>query len=187
MVSFEHLTDEQMIEQIKQSGSMEAFGTLYQRYAHVLLGWCLRYLKQQSDSEDAVMDIIEQLLKNINKYEIKNFRNWLFLVARNHCYQRLRGRTEILIDDLNQEKNDGADMESDVEWHLKNEKIENALHEEIENLNQEQKTCIILFYLQNKSYKEIVDTTGFQLSKVKSYIQNGKRNLRLKLEVLRKN
>lgn len=180
MQTLSQLTDEQLIEQIKSSGDRDGFRFIYERYSHVILGWCMRYLKQQAASEDATMDIMEQLIKNIDRYNISNFKNWLFLLTRNHCFQKLRGKTTVLMEDLSQI--DDGFMESDGEEHLKTERIEEALHEEIENLNQEQKECIVLFYLKKKSYKEIVDLTGYEMSKVKSHIQNGKRNLRLSLE-----
>jgi RNA polymerase sigma-70 factor (ECF subfamily) len=52
----------------------------------------------------------------------------------------------------------------------------------IETLGDEQKQCVKLFYLQEKCYKEITESTGFDMNKVKSYIQNGKRNLKICME-----
>jgi len=181
MQSLSTLTDEQLIEQIKTTGDTAGFRVIYERYGHLILGWCMRYLKQQAASEDATMDIMEQLMRNLSRYQIKDFKNWLFLLTRNHCFHKLKGKTAILLDDLSQI--DGEDdMESDANDPLRTERIEEALHEQIESLNEHQKTCIVLFYLKKKSYKEIVELTGYEMTKVKSHIQNGKRNLRLTLE-----
>ena len=181
METLSEMSDEQLIVHIKHTGDKQGFSILYRRYAHLLLGWCLRYLKNQEASEDAVMDILEQLIQNLHRYEIKDFKNWLFLVTRNHCYMRLRGQTHVLIEDLS--KLDGTEvMENQEELHLNIERQENSLHEAIEALKGAQKDCIILFYFKKKSYKEIADLTGFDEKKVKSHIQNGKRNLRLGLE-----
>lgn len=181
MQAVSEMTDEHLIVHIKKTGDKQGFSILYRRYAHLLMGWCLRYLKDQTSSEDAVMDIMEQLIQNLHRYEIKDFKNWLFLVTRNHCYMRLRGQTHVLIEDLS--KLDGQEvMENHEEVHLNIERQENNLHEAIEALKGPQKECIILFYFKQKSYKEIADLTGFDEKKVKSYIQNGKRNLRLGLE-----
>jgi RNA polymerase sigma factor (sigma-70 family) len=49
----------------------------------------------------------------------------------------------------------------------------------IDQLKDEQKECIKLFYLEEKCYQEIAESTSYELKKVKSYIQNGKRNLRI--------
>ena len=175
------MTDEQLITHIKQSGDKKGFSVLFQRYAHLMLGWCLRYLKSQEASEDAVMDIMEQLIQNLHRYEISDFKNWLFLVARNHCYMRLRGQTHLLMDDLSQLDSEEF-VEKQEDMHLQIEEKENCLHEAIENLKGEQKECIVLFYFKKKSYKEIAGITGYEEKKVKSYIQNGKRNLKLELE-----
>lgn len=175
------MNDENLLLHIKQTGDKKGFTILYKRYAHILLGWCLRYLKSQDASEDAVMDIMEQLIQNLHRYDIKDFKNWLFLVTRNHCYMRLRGQTHVLVDDLS--RLDGEEnMENAEEVHLHIEQQENNLHEAIENLKGPQKECIVLFYFKKKSYREIVEITGYDEKKVKSHIQNGKRNLKLELE-----
>ncbi len=181
MKALSQLTDEELIARIKSTGDTSGFSVLYSRYAHILLGWCLRYLKEANSSEDAVMDIMQQLLENIQRYDIKNFKNWLFLVTRNHCYLKLKQKTEVLVDDIS--KIDSPEfMENDSINHLKTERTEDALHEAIEALKGEQKECIVLFYFKKKSYKEIEEITGYDIKKVKSYIQNGKRNLRLSLQ-----
>ena len=181
MKSLIQASDEQIIRHLKETGEKDGFAIIYRRYAHILLGWCLRYLKKSELAEDAVMDIMEQLLNNIHKYNIKDFKNWLFLVTRNHCFMKLRTKTVVLVEDIS--KMDGQNfMEFGDDKHLKNEKIEEALHEEIENLSAEQKRCVVLFYFQKKSYKEIEEITGFELKKVKSHIQNGKRKLRIGME-----
>lgn len=181
MESVIELTDEQLIQQIVSTGDKKGFALLYKRYAHLLLGWCLRYLKDQEASEDAVMDIMEQLIQNLHRYKIKDFKNWLFLVTRNHCFMKLRAKASTLYDDLS---NVGEDdfVENDEDSPLIIEKQELLLHEAIEKLDEEQRICIVLFYFKKLSYKEIVDSTGYEAKKVKSYIQNGKRNLRIALQ-----
>ena len=52
----------------------------------------------------------------------------------------------------------------------------------IEELQDEQKQCVELFYIRKKPYQTIVESTGFEMKKVKSYIQNGKRNLKICME-----
>jgi RNA polymerase sigma-70 factor (ECF subfamily) len=73
-------------------------------------------------------------------------------------------------------------MESEAFVHLNleddtEEKL-NIMAKCIEILQPEQRTTINLFYMEQKCYKEVADLTGFDLKKVKSYIQNGKRNLK---------
>ncbi len=181
MDSIDQLSDKQIIERYKVERDTAYVGQLYHRYAHLIFGWCLRYLKNQTESEDAVMEIIEQLLQNLHKYEIKDFKNWLFLVTRNHCFARLRKKTEHLIDDIS---NLGEDqfMENEEIAPLTIEAREKALHDEIENLKGPQKECIVLFYFKKKTYKEISEITRYDINKVKSHIQNGKRNLRIGLD-----
>ena len=181
MESIDQLSDEAIIARYKESQDNSYIGLLYNRYAHLIFGWCLRYLKTQSESEDVLMEIMEQLLQNLHNYQIKDFKNWLFLVTRNHCFARLRKKTDDLIEDISN-VGDERFMENDDLSPLTIEAREKALHDEIEMLKGPQKECIVLFYFKKRSYKEISEITGFDTNKVKSYIQNGKRNLRIGLD-----
>ncbi len=184
MEALRQMSDQDLLDHIRKHGDRGGFAELYQRYAHLMLGWSLRYLKDQQASEDAVMDIMEQLMQNFNKYEIKHFKNWLFLVTRNHCFTKLRAKTDVMMDDLSALDQEEI-MENGLDEHLNIERQEDALHEAVENLKDAQKTCIVMFYFKKLSYKEIVERTGMEEKKVKSHIQNGRRNLRTQLQNIR--
>jgi len=145
----------------------------------------MKYLKEEDTCKDVVMDIFEQLFDKLLKHEISNFKPWLYSVAKNECLHHIRDRRHVLKDEW-YEKNNGADvMENnpflypDKEIVLNNQfmKLERA----IADLSEEQKICIELFYLHDKSYEDISLSTGYDMKKVKSYIQNGKRNLKIYL------
>ena len=157
-------------------------GELFKRYTHLTLGLCLKYLKDKQLAEDAVMNIFEKLIEDLKKHEIHNFKSWLFTYSRNFCLMQLRKKSkEISIDEV-QNYHDSL-MESQQDLHPIDEKenqlqnLEKALNE----LKKEQKECVELFYLKEKTYIEVAEETGYELKKVKSYIQNGKRNLMIQL------
>lgn len=128
------------------------------------------------------MEIFEKLLSDLLKHDIHNFKSWLFTYSRNFCLMQLRKKTkEVSMDEVS---NYHAElMESQEDFHPIDEKERQLqdLEKALENLNEEQKKCVKLFYIKEKSYQEVVDETGFELKKVKSYIQNGKRNLMIQL------
>ncbi len=153
---------------------------------HLVYGVCLRYLKDREKSRDAVMQIFEELVYKVRDHEIGNFKNWLYVLARNHCLMKLRSeKTE-----LKQLKKYAAGqndfMETTFLLHPEDEtSVENdieALKKCMEELKKEQQTCIKLFYLEEHCYREIVQLTGFPLNKVKSHIQNGRRKLKICLD-----
>lgn len=146
---------------------------------HLVYGLCLKYLKDRDASQDAVMDIYETVSSKLKTMEVSHFKSWLYMVSKNHCLMILRKN--------NPEVNSEFFMESQDAMHLKEEKIalENdleALDECIEALKEEQKDCVKLFFIEKNSYQEVTDQTGIELKKVKSHIQNGKRNLKICLE-----
>ena len=155
---------------------------LYQRYMDLVFGVCLKYFKDAEKSKDAVMDIFEELNRKLKQHEVDNFKGWLHVLARNYCLMQLRSPKNIKTTELN------ADfMQSGLETHLTNEALEKEeafqkLANCMDALPEDQQQSIRLFFLQKKCYNEIAEITGYEWNKVRSYIQNGKRNLKICLE-----
>jgi RNA polymerase sigma factor (sigma-70 family) len=171
-------TDESLLLQYRQTGDVAMLGALYENYMHLVYGVCLKYLKDEEQSKDAVMQIFEELVTKAARHDVKQFKSWLYVLSRNFCLMQLRSdkrhQTEKL-DDI---------MEFADDLHPYNELEENmtALERCKEKLPEPQKVSIQLFYTDEKCYKEIADDTGYTMNEVKSYIQNGKRNLKICLE-----
>lgn len=175
------LTDAELVQQYKLSTDLQVLGTLYQRYMDLVYGVCLKYLKEPEDAKDAVINLFEELVSKVQKHEIENFKSWLYQVAKNHCLMRLRSaQKSVLV------KMDTGLMQSEENVHLDGvfEKEEHFKQLEycLERLISEQRQAIELFYLEGKCYNEIADQTGLEWNKVRSFIQNGRRNLKLCME-----
>ncbi|GAB6009318.1 RNA polymerase sigma factor [Dysgonomonas reticulitermitis] len=174
-------SDEELLSLFKKTGEAEYFQQLYERYIPLIYGLCLKYLQSPEGSQDAVIDIFENLSQKIQGYEIKIFKNWLYSVVKNHCFHVLKeNKREIVVNF------DSQFMESDSVLDLLSEDSEEekdkALSQCLEKLPEPQRVSIEKFFYEEKSYAEIVDETGFHLKSVKSYIQNGKRNLKICIE-----
>mgnify|MGYP001795283852 CR=1 FL=1 len=180
----QNLLDEEweLISRYKRSGDLEALGRLYKKYMHLVYGVCLKYFKNKEDSQDAVMQIFEKIVVNLPKSDVKNFKSWLFVVTKNHCLMQLRSSGHKL--KRNQQDITEPSVENGLILHHSNEEDNletdlSKLERCIEKLNTEQKKCVQLFYLEKRTYIEIKEITNYELKKVNSYIQNGKRNLKL--------
>jgi len=176
------LTDQELIAAYKNNGNQQYISSLYQRYMELVFGICLKYLKDAEKSKDAVMDIYVELTSKLKMHEVENFKGWLHVLARNHCLMQLRSPRNLKTSEFNTEV-----MQSDQTTHLENEVLEKEenfkkLESCIEKLPAEQLQSIRLFFLEKKCYNEIAVITGFEWSKVRSYIQNGKRNLKICIE-----
>jgi RNA polymerase sigma-70 factor (ECF subfamily) len=176
-----NLSDVELIVRYKESDDLGIVGILYNRYMTLVYGVCMKYLKDREESRDAVMQIFEKLITSLKEHEIAHFKSWLYVTSRNHCLMALRARKRQQSEEVPTEF-----MENGLLLHLNEEpEIEYdlaKLDKCIQHLAMEQKDCVTLFYMQQKCYKEIVALTGFDDKKVKSYIQNGKRNLKLCME-----
>ena len=159
---------------------MDSLAKLYEPYMAICYGVCLKYLQTPDDAKDAVVNIFEELVTKVKKYEIENFGGWLYRLARNHCLMHLRSNkkypktVEMPVMHLGEE--------SHLEDVMEKEQQLDRMNDCIEQLSDEQKQAVQLFYLQNKCYKEIADETGVDTGKVRSHIQNGRRNLKICME-----
>lgn len=171
------LTNENLLQAFIESGDVAYFGELYRRYIPLVYGLCLKYLNNQESAHDAVMDIFTTLVEKVPQYEIKNFNTWLYSVAKNHCLHVLRKEKQTSFVNI-----EDAFVENEAIFTLtdkpQSQEETDALAYCLDTLSEEQRLSINYFFYEEKSYADIVDLTGFALSKVKSYIQNGKRNLK---------
>lgn len=178
------LSDEQVLAMFRESEDLDTLGELYGRYIHLVYGVSLKYMGSRDDAQDAVMHIFEKLLAEIPKHRIANFRSWLYVLTKNHCFMELRAgksagrRLEVI-------KNDPLFMESGEDLHpidKEDVSLEDAFKACIGKLKTEQKRCIEMFYYEKLCYREIAGKLGMSEKKVKSFLQNGKRNLKICLE-----
>ena len=176
---YDHISDNELLEKFYSDHDNQWLGIVLQRYTLLLLGVCMKYLKNEEESKDAVQQIFLKAITELGKYKVTYIKSWLYMVARNHCLMKLRDKNIFV---PVEEKTGLAANETDRKELADKEITLGMLETSLEELNPEQKTCVTLFYLQKKSYQEIVDTTGFNLLQVKSYIQNGKRNLKILVE-----
>jgi len=175
------LPDKELVAVFRTSRNMEVLAVLFQRYMDLLYGVCLKYLKQPETAKDAVMQIFEELVVKLPKHEVDNFKSWLYTLAKNHCLMQLRTPKNLKTTEFNPDS-----MQLEEEMHLngiqlKEENLQ-KLERCLETLSTEQKKSVELFYLQNKCYKEIAEETGIEWNKVRSFIQNGRRNLKICME-----
>ena len=173
--------DAKLIAEYKNTGNLDALGTLYNKYMHLVFGVCFNYFKDEEQSKDAVMQIFEELVTKLKLHEVQNFKSWLHVLTRNHCLMALRKSSKqstISIDDTFVENSEFVHLDIDNTKETQLTIMEKCM----ETLTEEQRKSVDLFYLQEKCYKEVADITGYDMLKVKSYIQNGKRNLKICIE-----
>lgn len=177
------LSDEELIVKFRKTQNKQCLSILFDRYSHLVYGLSLTYFKDPTRSKDVVLEIFEKLMDKIGDSEIRKFKAWLFTVSKNHC--------------LNQLEKDQVKLRNEKEYHLnersdlyelgvgddavKEERLK-ALLKAIDALKPEQKRCVELFYLKQKPYQEVADITGYSMLQVKSYLQNGKRNLKILMQ-----
>jgi len=177
-----NLDDEELVKSYRERLDLEMLGILYKRYMYLVYGICMKYLKNRDDSQDAVMQIFEVLVNDIPRFEIRNFKSWLYGVSRNHCLMKLRKENL----ERSRKESFGIFMESTRVMHpieeQEDEDLQARLKTCLEQLKEHQRLCVEMFYYRQKCYREIANELALQENEVKSFIQNGKRNLKICLE-----
>lgn len=178
---YNDIEDKELLQRYYLDNNNEWLGILLQRYTMLLLGVCMKYLKNEEDAKDSVQQVFLKVINDLPKYKVEFFKSWLYMVAKNHCLMKLRGNgkntaeiNEKILATADEDDNKMLAIEKDV--HL------NHMEMALEQLNEEQKLCVTLFYLQKKTYHQIADNSGYTVMQVKSHIQNGKRNLKIYME-----
>ena len=171
-------SDDALLQQFFESADQKYLGQLYSRYMPLVYGLCLKYLEQVEDAEDAVINIYEEIFQKISNYQVENFKTWIYSVAKNHCLQVLRKEKNKFFKEIDCSVMDSEEFEHLIDVTDDTGKQE-ALNFCLETLPVAQRRCIEYFYFESFSYADIVDKTGYALNKVKSFIQNGKRNLKI--------
>ena len=179
---YQHITDQELLDRFYQDRDNEWLGVLLERYTLLLLGVCMKYLRNEEQAKDSVQQIFLKVIQELQKYRVDYFKSWLYMVAKNHCLMILRDRQGKLTSELTEKLASAAQEEADHQSLQQDEHTLSLVETALQELNPEQQQCVTLFYLHKKSYQQISEATGFSMLQVKSYIQNGKRNLRILVE-----
>lgn len=179
--AFAHIEDKELLTRFYTDGDNRWLGILLERYTLLLLGVCMKYLKDEEEAKDAVQQVFLKVITEVKKYKIDYFKSWLYMVAKNFCLMKIREKNGRVLIELSDKMASSEELFSKNELYEK-DKTFSIINEGLNELNAHQKLCVSLFYLQKKSYDEITHLTGLNLLQVKSYIQNGKRNLKLIVE-----
>ncbi len=177
----QHISDQELLEQFYSDHNNEWLGILLQRYTLLLLGVCMKYLKNEEEAKDSVQQVFLKVIQELQKYKVEYFKSWLYMVAKNHCLMKLREKQGKITTEIN-ERLAPMQEETDMKALLQNDHTLELMETALKELGPEQQQCVTLFYLEKKSYQEVSEETGFTLLQVKSHIQNGKRNLKIMIE-----
>lgn len=176
--------DQELVRKYKSTGDKQIISEFFNRYSDFVLAVCMKYLRDKLLAEELTVEIFESLIKKLKKQDTEYFKTWLYTISKNHClmYLRKSGGRLRNEDEYKNETENFVDFQEEMNQKNKEENDYEKIKEALSQLKNEQKRCLELFYFEDKSYSDIVEITGHSLKKVKSYLQNGKRNLKLKLK-----
>lgn len=183
---YNHIDDNELLQHFYDDHNNEWLGILLQRYTMLLLGVCMKYLKNEEEAKDCVQQVFLKAINELHKYKVEYFKSWIYMVAKNHCLMKLREKGKYTAE-INEKLMATADESEEKSIYIEKDKALTHMADALQQLNKEQQLCVTLFYLEKKSYQDITEKTGYNLMQVKSHIQNGKRNLKIIMERFQQN
>jgi RNA polymerase sigma factor (sigma-70 family) len=175
------LPDSELVLLYQQDQEQEILAQLFLRYHELVYGTCLKYLADAELAKDETMNVYHELVQKLQHHQVENFKSWLYVVTKNHCLMVIRKQKKMPLTEFQPEhvqSEDFSHLESVFEKERQLERLGNCMQQ----LNDEQRQTVKLFYIDNKCYNEITEMTGFEWNKVRSLIQNGRRNLKICME-----
>ena len=178
---YKHIEDRTLLEHFYNDHNNEWLGILMQRYTMLLLGVCMKYLKNEEEAKDGVQQVFLKAIGELQKYKVEYFKSWIYMIAKNHCLMKLRDKGKYT-SEINERVMATPDERETLKKAIDKDRTLTNMAAALQQLKKEQQRCVVLFYLEKKSYQDIVDSTGFSMLEVKSHIQNGKRKLKILIE-----
>lgn len=179
---YSHITDSELLQHYLQTDDNDWLGALLERYTLLLFGVCMKYLGNEADARDAVQQIFLKIIQELRKYPVDYFKSWVYKIAKNYCLTQLRDKKNKKTEELPEHHVTTAWQTTHYDGEAGTELPVEILKTALTELNEEQRQCVTLFYLEKKSYQQIATSTNYSFMQVKSYIQNGKRNLKQIIE-----
>ena len=176
------ITDSELLKHFYSDQNNKWLGILLPRYTVMLLGVCMKYMKNEEDAKDCVQQVFLKVISELPKYEVEYFKSWIYMVAKNHCLMKLRGDKNYSVE-ITENLLQTEAIPEEKRKHLEKEQLLTSLEDALKELNEEQRKCVHLFYLQKKTYAEVAEITGYSMLQVKSHLQNGKRKLKIAMGV----
>lgn len=167
------LTDEQLMAKVAQ-GNAAAFEVIYDRYSKPLVNYFHRMLwKDREKAQDLMQDLFTKIVRKPELYDPKRaFKTWVYSVANNMCKNEYR-RAEVrkgTIGGLNEElavaNNDHQNPLRQLDHAIFGER----LYQELDKLNEDQRSTFILRFKEEKSIKEIAEICDCSEGTVKSRV-----------------
>lgn len=178
------LSDQDLIKAYQSDGNNQYIGVLYKRYISLIYGLSFKYLNNHEDAEDVASNIFGTVIEKLKDITINYFKSWLYIVSKNYILSWIRKNKNNQFTYVEEFSEDFMENDSEIRLNIKElqEDSNDLLKLGLESLKEAQQVCVELFYIQEKSYVQIAEVTGFDLKQVKSHIQNGKRKLKIFLE-----
>jgi RNA polymerase sigma factor (sigma-70 family) len=169
------------IENYLKTGDKQYWGRIFEKYKKQIFVRCLRILNNSEDARDLTSEAFIKAFENIQNFDLKrSFFPWLYQLTTNLCIDHIRRKKLIQFNQI--EDQVISENPEDVIVNLERKELGNHIKQAIRKLKRPQKRCFCLFYIQQKSYKEIAELTGYSFNEVRSYIQNGRRKFKSIME-----
>ena len=174
-IAFQSLTDEELVEKIVNTKNDILFGTLYERYSHLVFNKCYGFTKTRDEAQDLAQEVFIKLFQKLSTFKGKSkFSTWLYAFTYNMCvdYVNKHVLQKVHSNDLEPEDFEHLQIETD-DYSLFQMK-EDTLKKALEIIAPEDKMILLLKYQDDFSIKSIMTILEITESAVKMRLKRAK-------------
>lgn len=183
--------DAALMKRVTQ-GDQRAFEELVEKYKQPVFNMIYRTLPDAAEAEDLAQVVFVQVYKSAHRYRVEaKFSTWLFTIARNLCLNELRRRSRHPADSLDASNSPEEDAPARQFEDVRNvappdrlvrDELVAKVSEALRDLPENQRSAVLLYQEQEKSYEEIAEILDLSLSATKSLIHRARETLKQRLK-----
>jgi RNA polymerase sigma-70 factor (ECF subfamily) len=160
------------------NGKREAFEEIYRQYYNRIYIFCVKLIDNREEAQDITIDTMNKLfLKHVHFDNIPNIRAFLYVAARNHCFNYLR-HLKRQTDYKREYTNTYRDEEEQLKAAQITGELINEIYHYLESIPERSRKVIQLLYGEGLKYKEIADRLNISIKTVESQRDYGLKKLK---------
>lgn len=181
--------------ELAKNGEEAGFNFLYEETYKSKYYLALKYMQNEEAAKDVVQDAYIRAFEKLDTLENpESFSSWFGIIVANTAKNALQKQNPMLFTDIAKDSE-----QEEFEYQIEDESVQNQpeiaysqketqelVHELIDSLSEEQRMCILMFHIEGQSISEIAETLGCSENTVKSRLNYGRKNIKVKAEELQK-
>ena len=176
------ISDEKLVDLVRRKDK-NLYRELVKRYQDRLLRYANYLLNRFEEAEDVVQNALVKAYINLNSFDIKRkFSSWIYRIVHNEAVNLIKKKRREVSLDKNEFLLDSLTDDTNIELDFEKKELKKLTQKSLDKLPVKYREPMALFFLEDKSYKEISDILRLPMGTVSIRLSRGKLALKKIIE-----